>query len=93
MSLETLEMLKMLRHLHNDIENVKRTLIVVEHKVNGLAYLIGDTRKLVSKGAVESVISPDPGFSLDDIYSPIDEQDRIEWNEHLKEESRSINRH
>lgn len=89
MSLEILKLERMLRHLHNDIELVKRSVAKLDHKVNGLAYLISDASSLIiSKEAVESVIHPKT-YNLDELYSPIDERDTIEWEKHINEEKRT----
>lgn len=87
MSLEILEVKNMIRHLHNDIENVKRSVAKLDHKVTGLAYLTSDASLLVvSKEAVENVVNPDSEtYNVDELYSPIDEKDREEW-EKIKQE-------
>ena len=71
---------EMLRHLHNDVENIKRDLVMVMHKVDGVAYLHERTRREVE----EAINNFD--IDLDEIYSPIDQKDKEEWIKHLEGE-------
>lgn len=79
--------LDMLRHLHDDIEYVKRNVAVIDHKINGLTYLVDvASPMIVRKTLVENVVNPDTEtLNLDELYSPIDEKDRGEW-EKIKQE-------
>lgn len=71
---------EMLRHLHNDIENIRRDLVMVMHKVDGVAYL-----HEVSRRSVEEAIN-NFDINLDELYSPIDSKDKEKWIKHLKNE-------
>ena len=71
---------EMLRHLHNDVENIRRDLVMVMHKVDGVAYL-----HEVSRRSVEEAIN-NFDINLDELYSPIDIKDKKEWEDHLKSE-------
>jgi len=68
---------EMLRHLHNDVENIRRDLVMVMHKVDGVAYL-----HEVSRRSVEEAIN-NFDINLDELYSPIDAKDREGWLKHL----------
>jgi|CXWL01.1.fsa_nt_gi putative NIF3 family GTP cyclohydrolase 1 type 2 len=74
------KLVDMLKHIHNDVENMRRDLVIVMHKVDGIAFLHEVTRRDVE----EAINSFD--INLDDMYSPIDAKDREEWRKHLESE-------
>lgn len=74
------KLVDMIRHVHCDVENMRRDVVMLMHKVDGLAFLHERTRR-----EVEEAIN-DFDINLDDIYSPIDAKDREEWKKHLEGE-------
>lgn len=74
------KLVDMIYHLHNDIENVRRDLVMVMHKVDGVAFLHERTTREVEE-AINSI-----DINLDEIYSPIDDIDRDTWKKHLEGE-------
>lgn len=74
------EIKDMIRHVHADVENMRRDVAVLMHKVDGVAFLHEVTRRDVE----EAINSFD--VNLDEMYSPIDKKDREEWRKHLKSE-------
>lgn len=91
--IEILEEIKrMLRHLHSDVENIKRKEEILEYRITNLAFLIRCVGKedITEKELDEAVnLDPDLYSDLDNIYSPIDEIDKKLWEEHLKKERES----
>jgi DNA-binding transcriptional MerR regulator len=81
------EIKKMLRHLHNDVENARRELEIIERKIEQFVYMLADYFHIPEE-EYEKVInlSPELCGNLDEIYSPIDEVDKIMWEEHLRKE-------
>ncbi len=74
------KLVDMIYHLHNDVENIKRDLVMVIHKVDGVAAL-----HEVSRREVEDMMNIFD-INLDELYSPIDTKDREEWRKHLESE-------
>lgn len=74
------KLVDMLRHIHNDVENMKRDLVTVMHKVDGVAFL-----HEIGRRDIEEAINIFD-VNLDELYSPIDNQDREEWRKHLDDE-------
>lgn len=83
------EIKRMLRHLHQDIENVKRKMDILEIRTMNIAYLVGSCADgTISAKEIDEAVNLDPDFysSLDEIYSPIDEVDKLRWEEHMRKE-------
>lgn len=83
------ELKRMLRHLHNDTENCLRKLDILQHKIIAIACLVQSASKgEVDEKELDAAINLDPEYysSLDEMYSPIDETDRVAWIEHIKRE-------
>lgn len=74
----------MIRHLHTDLENMRRDMIMLMHKVDGIAFL-----HEVSRNDIENMVNVFD-VNLDELYSPIDDKDREEWKEHLRKEKKEI---
>jgi hypothetical protein len=74
------KLVDMIRHVHNDVENIRRDLVMVMYKVDGVAFLHEVSRRDVE----EAINSFD--INLDEIYSPIDTNDREKWKKHLESE-------
>lgn len=75
------KLVDMLRHIHSDVENMRRDVAVLMHKVDGVAFL-----HEISRHSVEEAINVFD-VNLDEIYSPIDKKDREEWHKHLESEN------
>lgn len=75
------KLVDMIRHVHADVENMRRDVAVLMHKVDGVAFL-----HEVGRREVEDAINIFD-VNLDEIYSPIDAKDREEWRKHLDSEN------
>jgi uncharacterized protein YpiB (UPF0302 family) len=75
------KLVDMIRHIHNDVENIRRDLVMVMHKVDGVAFL-----HEVGRREIEDAINSFD-INLDELYSPIDQKDREEWRKHLDSEN------
>lgn len=82
---ELKEIKEILRHIHNDVENLKRELITHDFRLNCFAgFVMGG----FSSGQIDHVENPDrKELKLDELYSPCDEIDKAKWEEHLKKEN------
>ncbi len=83
------EIVDMLRHIHNDVEILKKEMFLVEHKVNGIAYILHDINLGIEIGdkQVDNIVNPslDILVEADRGYSAVDEKDKKEWDEVQKE--------
>ena len=80
------ELKRMVRHIHNDVEIIRIESYININKFNALVYALGDRLKLDER-TIEGILHTDPDVRIeaDRIYSPIDDEDKIEWLEYLKE--------
>jgi hypothetical protein len=79
----------MLRHIHSNVENVLRKVEVNEYKIIALASLVQSaSNENISNMELDSAINIDPDCysNLDEIYSPIDDVDKVAWEEHIRKE-------
>lgn len=86
---EIKELKALLRHLHNDVENIKRKQEVLEHKITNVAFLVyGCYKQEADEKGVDQAVNLDPECysNLDELYSPIDNKDKQDWEDHLKKE-------
>ncbi len=82
--LDVEKLVNIIRHVHNDVENIRRDIVILMHKVDGIAFLHEVTRRDVE----EAINIFD--VNLDEMYSPIDAKDREEWKKHLESENEII---
>ncbi len=83
---ELKEIKGMLRHIHNDTEIIRIESYIQNEKFKGLVFALGDKLGL-DKKAIEQAIHSDPDVRVEAerAYSPIDDLDRIEWEEYIKQ--------
>jgi hypothetical protein len=86
----------MLRHIHMNVENTLRKIEVNEHRIIEIAGLVqtisyGD---YIDEKQLDAATNLDPEFysGLDDLYTPIDDLDKKEWEEHIREEKEQSNK-
>lgn len=83
---ETEDIKSMLRHLHNDIELLRREQVMNYNMISGLACLLADGL-CTKEDLADVVMNPDiRELKLDELYSPIDSVDKEDWKEHLRKE-------
>lgn len=78
---EELEELKrMIRHLHNDVELLKRNNHIAWHRFTGIVYALGDKLEIDEK-IVDDIVNVDIDVykEADNTYTPIDEIDKKDW--------------
>lgn len=87
------EIKEMIRHLHQDVENVKRELFVDEYRLIGLTYMLQDMSKsldidTIDEKTIDEIVNVPPNVydDAERCYTPIDDVDRLEWEEHQKSE-------
>lgn len=89
------EIKEMIRHLHQDVENVKRELFVDEYRLIGITYMLEDLSKnlefdgnTIDEKTIDEIVNVPPNVydEAERCYTPIDEKDRLEWEEHQKSE-------
>jgi len=79
----------MLRHVHMNVENALRKIEVNEYKIIALASLIQESSDgAIGEKELDAAINLDPEYysSLDEMYTPIDEADKIAWEDHIRKE-------
>jgi len=83
----------MIRHVHQDIENVRREQFVHEYRLIGITYMLQDIGKhldvdTIDEKTIDEIVNIPPNVydEAERCYSPIDEKDRLEWEEHQKSE-------
>lgn len=73
----------MLRHVHNDIEIVKKELFLARHQMIGIGYALYDISRgnEISEEQIDDIInlSPDAITEANRGYTAIDEKDKEEW--------------
>lgn len=73
----------MLRHVHNDIEIVKKEIFLARHRMVGTGYALHDIilGNEISEEQIDDIInlSPDAITEADRGYTAIDEKDKEEW--------------
>lgn len=73
----------MLRHIHNDIEIVKRELFLTRYQISGIGYALHDISRgnEISDVQIDDITNPsiDAHTEADRGYSAIDEKDKREW--------------
>lgn len=86
------EIKRMLRHIHNDTEIIRIESYIQNDKFTALVFALGDKLGL-DKKAIEQAIHSDPDVRVEAerAYSPIDDLDRIEWEEYIKQKRESKN--
>ena len=80
------ELKRMVRHFHNDVEIIRIESYIQTNKFNALVFALSDRLRLEKK-TIEGAIHTDPDVrtEAERMYSPIDDVDRIEWLEYLKQ--------
>lgn len=80
----------MIRHLHMDIENVRREQFIQEYRLIGLTYMFQDMAKGLDVGTIDEktideIVNVPSGVydEAERCYTSIDEKDRLEWEEHI----------
>lgn len=83
---EFTEIKQFLRHIHNDVEIIRIESYIQNEKFKGLVFALGDKLGL-DKKAIEQAIHSDPDVRVEAerAYSPIDLEDKIEWEEYIKQ--------
>lgn len=78
------EIKEMLRHIHNDLANVRRQQEITERKLEGFFYAFADYFHVDSM-EIDKVINLDSDFysELNESYSPVDKVDKQRWEEYL----------
>lgn len=89
---EIIEIKKMMRHIHNDIEIIRIESYIQNDKFTALVFALSDKLGL-DKRAIEQAIHSDPDVRIEAerAYSPIDLEDKIEWEEYIKQKRESKN--
>jgi hypothetical protein len=81
------EIKRMLRHIHNEVANVRMQQETLERKMDAIVYLIADYFHIPEKEYEKAIyLDPASHSPLEELYSPIDEVDRISWEEHIRKE-------
>lgn len=88
--LEMEDIKKMIRHLHNHIENIKNRQDRTDNRICNLGNVLENAFESAldfnfDQRLVDKVLNPDIDWdSEDDYYSPVDDVDRINWENFLK---------
>jgi len=88
------EIKEMIRHLHMDIENVRREQFILEYRMIGITYMLQDMGKGldistgIDEKTIDEIVNVPPGVynEAEICYTPIDIKDKEEWEEHQKSE-------
>jgi hypothetical protein len=81
------ELKKMIRHLHHDVETIKRNQTIIQTRLINIANLIQiGTEDAISNVELDKAINLDPDeySSADELYSAIDDVDKIAWEQYVR---------
>lgn len=86
---ESEEIKNMLRHIHNDVWNVRRQQEITTRKLDEFACMMIGNNAEIPDNELDKVLNLDPDFysDLEELYSPIDDVDKVAWEEYMKKKN------